>query len=181
MFTTLDGFVAGPNGEFDDYEPSREEHEFANSLFGAADGVMFGRRTYEGFVEYWDALDLTDLSVPKAEIEFARIFRKMKRVVFSRTLESAPENTLLIQTDYALQVNALKQQPGQDLLLICGPELLATLLEHHLVDEYRIMVKPSAIGRGTALFGEIGEKLRLNLVSTHVFQSGAVMHHYRTA
>ncbi len=181
MFTTLDGFVAGPNGEFDDYEPSREEHEFANSLFAATDGVVFGRKTYEGFVEYWDALNLADASVPKAEIEFAKIFAAMKRVVFSRTLKTVPENTVLIQSEYAKQVNALKQQPGRDLLLICGPELIATLVEHGLIDEYRIMVKPSALGRGTALFGGIGEKLRLKLMSTHVFESGTVMHHYRNA
>ena len=58
MFMTLDGFVAGPNDEFDEFEPSQEEHRFANELFGAMDGVIFGRRTYEGFVEYSDSLDL---------------------------------------------------------------------------------------------------------------------------
>lgn len=180
MFTTLDGFVAGPNGEFDDFEPSVEEHKYANQLFSSADAVLFGRKTYEAFVSYWDALDLTDASTPPVELEFASIFRKLTRVVFSRTLERVPENTILINDNLAAAVTHLKQKPGRDLLLVCGPELLATLVQHALVDEYRLLVKPTVFGRGIALFGELQEKLRLKLVSTRVFDSGVVLHHYQT-
>src|ERR1043165_4956809 len=76
-FATLDGFIAGPNGEFDDYEPSAEEMQFANELFGSMDGVLFGRVIYEGFVDYWDTLDLTDPANNALDIEYARIFRKL--------------------------------------------------------------------------------------------------------
>jgi dihydrofolate reductase len=88
MFTTLDGFIAGPNGEFDDYEPSVEEARFANAFFSSADGILFGRITYEGFVSYWDSLDLSDESISTTDIEFAKIFRKLTRVVISRTLDT---------------------------------------------------------------------------------------------
>lgn len=179
MFTTLDGFIAGPNGEFDDYEPSDEEMKFANELFGSADGILFGRVTYEGFVSYWDALDLTDGSISKGDLEFARLFRNMTRVVFSRTLNNVDDKAILLKDNIAAQVSRLKQQPGRDLVLICGPELLSTLVQLGLVDECRILVKPRVLGRGKALFGDIQKKLHLKLLSTRVFESGVVMHHYQ--
>lgn len=181
MFTTLDGFIAGPNGEFDDYVPSDEEMKFANEFFSSADGILFGRVTYEGFVSYWDTLDLTDASIGEGDAEFARIFRNMTRVVFSRTLEKVEDNTILIKDDIAAEVMKLKQEPGRDLALICGPELLATLAQLGLVDEYLILVKPRVSGRGKALFGEIKERVLLKLLSTRVFESGVVMHQYQPA
>lgn len=181
MFTTLDGFIAGPNGEFLDYEPTAEEMEYANALFGSIDGILFGRIVYEGFVEYWDTLDLTDIANSPLDIEYARIFRRLTRVVFSRTLRSVPDNTLLIQDNIAEQITQLKQQPGKDFVLICGPDLLATLVQHGLVDEFILLVRPIAIGRGKALFGQISEQLQLELISTGVFKSGVVKHHYRIA
>lgn len=179
MFTTLDGFIAGPNGEFDEYEPSAEEHQFANELFCAADGILFGRITYAGFVDYWDALDLNDPAIPVVEREFATIFRKLTRVVFSRTLDQVPANTILIQENLVAEVAKVKQQPGRDLLLICGPELLATLVGLGLVDECCLLIKPTILGQGKALFGALGGKVPLKLLTSRVFASGAVMHRYQ--
>lgn len=181
MFTTLDGFIAGPNGEFDDYEPSAEEKKFANEFFSSVDGILFGRVTYEGFVSYWDTLDLTDGSISQGDVEFARLFRNMTRVVFSRTLDQVEDNTVLIKDNVVAEVSKLKRQPGRDLALICGPELLATLAQLDLIDEYRILVKPAASGRGRSLFRDIQAKLRLKLLTTRVFESGVVMLHYQPA
>lgn len=178
MFVTLDGFVAGPNGEFDDFEPSLEEHEFANELFRAASGVLFGRITYHGFVEYWDALDTTDEALPAVERDFAQIFQKLPRIVFSRTLDQVDANATLIKESLAEAVTKLKQQPGGDLLLVCGPELLASLVALGLVDEYKLLVKPRVLGRGKALFGGLQGKLDLKLLATKTFASGVVLHHY---
>jgi dihydrofolate reductase len=179
MFTTLDGFIAGPNGEFDAFNPSEEVIAFGNEFFGAMDGMMFGRTIYEGFVEYWDTLDLIDSSNSIANVKFALIFRNMTRVVFSRTLDKVGDKTILIKDNIAAEVAKLKQQPGRDFVLVCGPELLATFVDLNLVDEYRILVLPTVLGRGKALFGDIKENLNLKLLSTRVFESGVVMHHYR--
>ena len=135
MFTTVDGFIAGPNGEFDDYEPSVEEMQFANGLFGSAGGIIFGRKTYEGFVSYWDTLDVADAATSATDAEFATIFRKMNRIVVSRTLDRAEGGDTLITQNLFETLSKLKQQADGDLLLICGPTLLATLIEHDLVDE----------------------------------------------
>jgi dihydrofolate reductase len=179
MFTTLDGFIAGPNGEFDAFNPSDEEIAFGNEIFGSADGFFFGRVTYEGFVSYWDSLDLTDTSLSKATIEFAKIFKNMTRVVFSRTLEKVDDKAILIRDEIFAEVSKLKLQQGRDFVLICGPALLATLVRLDLIDEYRILVLPTVLGRGTALFGDIQDQLKLKLLSTKRFESGTVMHHYQ--
>ena len=181
MFTSLDGFIAGPDGEFDDYEPSVEEAQFANEFFGAADGILFGRITYEGFVSYWDTLDLNDGSIPQTDIEFAKIFRKMTRVVISRTLDKVEAHATLIKDSLAEEILRLKQAHDGYLVLICGPELLSTLVGLGMVDEYRLLVKPRVFGRGKALFGNLTKKLQLKLLSTKVFESGVVMHHYQPA
>jgi dihydrofolate reductase len=171
MFATLDGFIAGPNGEFDDYEPSTEEMK-SNEFSVPMDGILFGRVTYEGFVSYWYTLDLTDESISKGDVEFANLFRKMTRIVFSRTLDQVADNTILIKDNIAVEVTKLKQQPGRDLVLICGPELLSTFVQLGLIDEYRILVKPRALGRGKSLFGEIQAKLQLKLLTTGYLSQG---------
>ena len=180
MFITQDGFIAGPNDEFDAFDPSEEELAFGNEFFRSVDGFLFGRVIYEGFVSYWDALDLTDGSLSPANREFAHIFRQTTRVVFSRTLQQVDANAILIKDNIGAEVARLKHQPGKDLALVCGPALLATLVGLGLIDEYRLMVLPTALGRGEALFGGLQEGLKLKLVATQAFTSGTVLHHYQS-
>ncbi len=180
-FITLDGFIAGPNGEFDAFDPSEEELTVGNEFFRSVDGFLFGRVIYEGFVSYWDALDLTDGSLSPANREFAEIFSKKTRAVFSRTLVKVDDNAILIKDNIAAAVSKLKHQPGRDLALVCGPDLFATLVQLGLIDEYRLMVLPIALGRGKALFGGLQEGLKLKLLATRVFASGTVLHQYRSA
>ncbi len=178
MITSLDGFIAGPNGEFTAYEPSAEEMAFANHLFGNADAIVFGRVIYDGFVEYWDSLDLNDSTIPAHDREFAGMFREKARVVFSRTLNTVPANTTLLKDHQVADLLKIKQQSHGYLLLLCGPDLLATLIEHRLVDECQLLVTPAAMGQGMALFGALRNKLDFRLFGTQVFESGSVLHHY---
>lgn len=183
MITTLDGFIAAPEGEPDvyEYEPTEEEHQYANDFFRSVDGILFGRVIYELFVSYWDTLDLDDPAVPGVEVDFATLFRKMTRVVVSRTLDTVDDNAIVLKDDIAGEVAKLKGQPGRDLALICGPELLATLVHLELVDEVRLLVRPLLLGRGKALFSDLVDPLRLELLENRQFGSGVVLHHYRTA
>lgn len=178
MSMSLDGFIAGEEGAPSAFEPSHEEHRAANDLFSTAGGVLFGRITYEGFASYWDALDPASGDFPDVEIEFARIFRQLRRFVFSRTLEAVDDKAVLIRDPIASRITALKQQPGGDLLLVCGPELLAALTALGLVDECLIVTHPVVLARGKALFGGLQQALVLRLLSTTPFASGAVMHRY---
>jgi dihydrofolate reductase len=198
MITTVDGFIADPDGDLDWYDPSDEEMRFANELFGEAGGILFGRTAYEGFAAYWDPLAATAgdgrrrLAEPKPtrlEAEFAGIFRNLPRHVVSRTLAPAEGGAVLagdgravlVAGDVPAQVAALKRQPGRDLLLICGPELLATLIPHDLVDEYRLLVVPVVLGQGRPLFERIQDRLRLELRDSRVFDSGVVALRYQPA
>lgn len=181
MITTLDGFIAGPNGEFDDYEPSVEEMTFANALFRSAGGIVFGRVIYQIFADYWDTLDLSDTTLDPGERAFAEIFRSLPRVVCSRTLRAVDSKAILINDNLAAKIAALKAQPGADLLLLCGPELLASLVTLGLVDEFQMLVRPKILGHGKALFGAIAPPLPLKLLATRVFESGTVLHHYQRA
>lgn len=176
--TSLDGFIARPGGDFAELEPSAEEHQAANDFIRAANGILFGRVMYE-LMSAWDTLDLTDPSLSPVMIEFADLFRQKPRVVFSRTLDQVGANATLVKRDVISEVTKLKQQSDGYLALACGPELLAMLARHNLIDEYRILARPVVYGRGKALFGEIHEPLPLRLVGMRLFESGAVMHHYR--
>ena len=185
MSMSLDGFIGGAGAAEEVIEDNvanelvQDDHLYANQLFAAADTVLFGRTTYEGFIQYWDTLNLTDTSIPAVEVEFAQVFRRLKRVVFSRTLTQVSSHTLLINDNLTTRVSELKQQPGPDLLLICGPELLATLTELGLVDEMLLIIAPKAWGSGQSLFGRLRQPIKLTLLSTHEFKSGGVLHHYQ--
>jgi dihydrofolate reductase len=143
--------------------------------------AWMARRTASWSASFWDALDPTDGSLSAANREFAHIFRTKSRVVFSRTLVKVDANAIVIKDNIAAQVSQLKHQPGNDLALVCGPGLVATLVQLGLIDEYRLMVLPAALGRGKALFSGLQEGLKLKLLSTRHFASGTVLHHYRSA
>lgn len=179
MFTSLDGFIADPDGELDWVPIDDELMVFANEYFGAAEGIVFGRNNYRTFVEYWDGMDHADPSVPVLEKEFSRIFRDMTRVVVSTTLERVDDpKAILIKDDVARTIEELKRQPGGDLLLISGPDLRATLTRAGLVDLHRILIVPVVLGAGVPLFGELDEPLRLRLVETKPFGNGIVLLDY---
>lgn len=175
MFASLDGFIADRDGGLDWTPIDDELMRFANGFFGAADGIVFGRNVYEGFVEYWDGLDPGDHSVPELDARFAEIFRGMERIVASTTLQDAPHGTVVIADDVPVRIGEIKDQPGRDLLLICGPELRATLTGHGLIDRYRTLVAPVALGDGIPLFASSRAPLRLRLEGTTTFGGGVVM------
>jgi dihydrofolate reductase len=179
MITTMDGFISGVEGGSNGYEPNVEEMEFANDLFGRMNALLFGRVVYQGFTDYWDTLDLNDETIPPTDRDFARLFRTKKRVVFSRTLETVDPQAVLIHDNIAAEVTALKAQHEGDLLLVCGPALLSTLLSYELVDEFQILVAPLLLGQGVSLFGELSQPLNCTLLSTHRFASGSLLNRYQ--
>jgi dihydrofolate reductase len=179
MFTSLDGFIADPDGGLDWVPVDDELMGFANEYFGAAEGIVFGRKNYQVFVDYWDGLDPIDPSATALEAEFARIFAGMTRVVISRTLEQVDNpKAILIRDDVPRVIEHLKREPGGDLLLICGPELRSTLTRAGLVDRHRILVTPVVLGKGVPLFADLDDFLRLRLLGTKVFGGGVVMLDY---
>jgi len=180
MFISLDGLIADAEGTLDWIPDDGELTGFANEYFGTCDGIVFGRKVYQAFVEYWDGMDRGDPSNAPHEVEFARVFEKMARIVVTTTLGRVDDpRAILIKDDVPAAIEDLKRQPGRDLLLIAGPNLRSTLTRAGLVDQYRLLVVPRVLGRGVPLFGDLDGQLRLRLVGTpKVFEDHIVMLDY---
>jgi len=164
-FVTLDGVMEDPGGaeDFDrggwafKFERGPDGDAFkAEEVFGS-DAMLLGRRTYEGFAAAWP--ERTD------EAGFADRMNSMAKYVVSSTLEHADwNNSTVIGGDLAESVRALKDQDGGDILVAGSGRLVAGLIEHDLVDEYRLMVFPTILGRGKRLFPESDATADMDLV-----------------
>lgn len=173
---SLDGFVAGPAGEIDWSAPDEELHRFHNLQTRELGGHLCGRRLYEEMA-YWETADESP-SAAEHELEFARIWKSLPKVVFSRTLERVEGNARLVRGGVAEEVARLKEQPGKD-LGVGGAGLASTLIELGLVDEYRLFVSPVVLGGGTRYFPALEERIDLELVETRTFGSRVLYARYR--
>jgi dihydrofolate reductase len=136
-----------------------------------------GRRMYD-VMDYWDDLDIDDPAVPEVEKEFATFWRETPKHVASRGQPTLRPNATKIDGDVVEAVRRMKEGDGPDIMLGAGADLLAELTEANLVDDYRFMVAPMALGRGKSLFASLKEPLKLRLVGTRTFPSGGVLHEY---
>jgi dihydrofolate reductase len=148
-------------------------------LLQDVDVLVYGRKTYQLMVPYWpDAAK--DPSSTKAEVEFARAFVSSKKVVFSRSLDSAEDgNTRIVRTNLHDEILKLKQEPGKN-ILVGGVDIPSQLIELGLVDEYRFVVQPVVAGAGRRLMEGVSlwEKLKLKLVESKILKSGGVALRY---
>ena len=179
MMVSLDGFVEGPNRELDWQIIDEELHTFVNNQQSAIDTYLYGRRMYQLMVNDWPTVD-TDPSAPEYMVEFARIWKSMPKIVFSRTLDRVEWNSRLVRGNIAEEVAKLKAQPGKD-MSVGGANLASTFIRLGLIDEYRIFIHPVVVGRGTPFFPALDDPLKLRLVETRTFGSGVVYLCYQPA
>lgn len=172
--TTLDGCVDHTKQLVDE-----DTFEIFTVLVREAGLQVFGRKTYQLMVPYWpDALK--DPSSTKADIEFARAFDSIEKIVFSRTLDRAEDrNTRILRGDLRDEILKLKQAEGKN-ILVGGVDLPSQLIQLGLVDEYLFMVGPVIAGEGRRLLQGVSlpEKLQLKLVESKPFKSGHVLLRY---
>jgi dihydrofolate reductase len=178
MGVSLDGFIAGPDGDIDWSAPDEELHRFHNQQAREIGAHLCGRRLYEAMT-YWETADQNP-SAPDHELEFARIWKSMPKIVFSKTLEKVEGNARLARDGVAEEVARLKEQPGKD-LAVGGARLASTLMKLGLIDEYRLFVSPVVLGGGTPYFPALDERIDLELVETRTFGSRVVYVRYRPA
>ena len=173
--TTLDGCVDHTK-QFVDEEASLE---YFTPLMREADLQVFGRKTYQLMVPYWPEV-LKDPSATKADIEFARAFVSINKVVFSRSLDGVEDrNTRIVRTNLRDEILKLKQEPGKN-ILVGGVDIPSQLIQLGLVDEFRFLVGPIVAGSGRRLLegASLPERLQLKLVDSKIFKSGCVALHY---
>lgn len=173
---SLDGFIAGPNGEIDWSAPDEELHRFHNQQAQELGAHFCGRRLYEVML-YWETVE-ENPSAGETELEFARIWQELPKIVFSNTLEKVEGNARLAKEGVAEEVAELKQQPGKD-LAVGGAGLARAFIELGLVDEYQLFVSPSVLGGGTPFFPTVEKRIDLELVETRTFGSRVVYLRYR--
>jgi len=181
MQITLDGFVAGPNGELDWMNPNMELEDdklfqYINFLTDSSDTILMGRKMTDGFVNYW-----TDVAKDPENpwYAFAKKMVDTPKVVFTRTLdESRWPNTVLAKGDLVEEVNKLKNRPGKDLLVYGGAGFVSSLIKNDLIDEYHFFVNPVAIGDGMTIFSELGRYFKLKQTDATPYVCGITVHNY---
>ena len=178
MGVSLDGFIAGPGGEIDWSAPDEELHRFHNQQTRELGTELCGRGLYEEMV-YWETAD-ENPSAPEYELEFARIWKGIPKIVFSNTLEKVEGNATLVRDGVAEEVAKLKEQSGKD-LAVGGAGLAASFMKLGLIDEYRLFVSPVVLGGGTPYFPPLEERIDLELVETRTFGSRVVYLRYEPA
>ena len=176
MGVSLDGFIAGPGGEIDWSTPDEELHRFHNEQTREIGAHLLGRRLYEVMLP-WETTD-EERWASEYELEFARIWKDVPKIVFSRTLEEVEGNATLARDDVAEEVAGLKEQPGAA-MAVGGAGLAATVMKLGLIDEYRLFVSPVVLGSGTPYFPALDERIDLDLVETRTFGSRVVYVRYR--
>jgi dihydrofolate reductase len=170
-FATLDGVIENPHHWSLNYF-DEEAGKFASEQLFAADALLLGRETYQGFAEAW----------PSRTGDFADKINSMAKYVVSTTLAEplAWNNSRLIQGDVIEEVSKLKQQPGQDILIYGTGYLAHTLLQHGLIDEHRLWVVPIIWGSGKRIF-EGMDTTKLELAEAKTLPSGTVILSHRPA
>ncbi|WP_031518734.1 dihydrofolate reductase family protein [Streptomyces sp. NRRL F-5123] len=176
MSVSLDGFMEGPNREIDWHLVDDELHGYFNDQLRDMGAFLDGRVTYELMAEYWPTAD-EDPQAPDPVREFARIWREMPKIVYSRTLEEAAWNTTVVREVVPAEIEALKARPGGDLAL-GGADLAAAFAAHDLIDEYVIYVHPVLLGAGKRLFPGAADRKRLRLTESRTFGNGVVLLRY---
>ncbi len=175
--TSLDGYVADEDGNFDWAEPDEEVHSFVNDLERSVGTYLYGRRMYEVMV-YWEtAPDLADQ--PPFVQDFAEIWQAADKIVYSKTLETVSSARTRIERDFDPEaVRQLKAQAGRD-ITVGGPDLAAQAIKAGLVDEYHLFVTPIVVGGGKqSLPNDV--RVKLELLDERRFANGVVHLHYRT-
>jgi len=179
MSVSVDGFIEGPDRELDWQMVDDELHTHFNEQLGPMGAFLSGRVTHELMAGFWPTAD-RDPSSTGPMVEFARIWRDMPKIVFSRTLDRAGWNTTVVREVVAEEIQELKAQPGGDMVL-GGADLAAAFMRHDLIDEYRLYVHPVVIGRGKPLFRPSDVRVNLRLAETRTFGNGVVLLRYQRA
>ncbi|MEU8675472.1 dihydrofolate reductase family protein [Streptomyces sp. NPDC048560] len=176
MSVSLDGYIEGPGRELDWHLVDEELHQHFNDELRTMSAFLDGRVSHELMAGYWPTAD-ADPAAEAPVAEFARIWREMPKIVYSRTLERAEWNTTIKREVVPEEVRALKAQPGGD-MAIGGPNLAASFMRHDLIDEFRLYVHPILLGRGTPLFPQSETRTALTPAGSRTFGNGVVLLRY---
>ncbi len=175
---SLDGFVAGQNGEMDWIKADEELFNYVGKRISKGDTALYGRITYQMMENYWPTAG-DKPAATKHDIEHSKWYGKVHKVVLSKTLKDAGlTNTKIISDNLSDRINEVKQQPGEDILLFGSPSATHALIQLNLIDGYWLFVNPIILGQGIPLFSGLKDKIKLKLLNTRQFPIGVTELNY---
>ena len=177
VHTSVDGFIDGPNGEFDWPTMGPDLVAYSDALDKRVDTLLYGRTVWQMMVGFWPEAD--SVADDPHTATFAPFWRATEKIVFSRSYPGDAWTSRVIGANLAEEVATLKARPGADLLLTGGVGLAASLTELDLIDEYHIAVHPVVLGGGRQLFAAPGSRLNLRLVDSRTLDGRVVVTHYQ--
>jgi dihydrofolate reductase len=175
---SVDGYIAGPNGEMDFmvWDWDDELKQYVDDLTEPVDCIVLGRKLAEGFIPHWAAVAANP---DHPEFTAGKKYTDTHKVVFSKTLTMSEwDNTVLAQGKIVDEITKLKKQDGKEIIAYGGATFVSALIKHGLIDEFHLFVNPAAIGKGMAIFNEVGSPQNLTLVKSRSFDCGIVVLHY---
>jgi len=178
MHISLDGFVAGPNGEMNWIKVDEELFAYIGKRISKGNTALYGRVTYQMMEGYWPtAGDEPDAT--QHDIDHSRWYNKAHKLVLSKTMKDADlTNTTIISDNLSDRINEIKGQEGPDILLFGSPTATNSLMQQNLMDGYWLFVNPVILGQGIPLFTGTENKTGLKLLTTHQFASGVTELNY---
>lgn len=178
MHISLDGFVAGPNGEMDWIKVDEEIFDYGAMRITKGDTALYGRTTYQMMESYWPTAG-DQPGASKHDVEHSKWYNKIHKIVLSKTMKDANlPDTTIINDNLSERIHEIKQQPGEDILLFGSPTATHALIQLGLIDGYWLFVNPIILGQGIPLFVDVKNKIKLKLLNTHQFTSGVTELNY---
>ena len=178
MHISLDGFVAGPNGELNWVKIDEELFDHVGQRISLGDTALYGRVTYQMMENYWPTAG-DKPTATRHDINHSKWYKKVHKVVLSKTLKEADlTNTKIISDNLSDSINELRQQEGEDILLFGTPTATHALIQLNLIDGFWLFVNPIILGRGIPLFVDIKDKIKLKLLTTRQFTCGVTELNY---
>jgi dihydrofolate reductase len=176
VHASVDGFIDGPNGEFDWPVMGEELSAYSEGLDDRVDTLLFGRPVWEWMVGFWPNAE--SISDDAHVATFAPFWRATPKIVFSRTFAGDEWTSRVIAGNLAEEVAELKAREGRDMLLTGGVGLAASLTELGLIDEYHVATHPVVLGGGRRLFAEPKDRINLRLVGSRTVDGRVTVTHY---
>jgi dihydrofolate reductase len=180
MHTSLDGFVAGPEREMDWIKVEEEMFDFALRQTNQSDTAIYGRITYELMDSYWPTA-ADNPNATKHDKEHSAWYNNVNKIIISKTMKDVKlPRTVVISEKVPSEIQKLKNQTGQDIVIFGSPSIGHLLMAENLIDDYWLFVNPILLGKGIPLFKQIDGRIKLKLSKSQIFSSGVVCLHYES-
>ncbi|MBW8244004.1 dihydrofolate reductase family protein [Muricauda oceani] len=168
MLISVDGYIEGMDNDIEWHVWNDEMQTYMMDFMETVDTFIYGRKSYELMLDYW----------PQKQGEFADIMNKTPKIVCSTTLREAKMNARVVNKNLVEAIENEKAKQGKDMVLFAGADLASSFMEHNLIDEYRLIVNPVVLGKGTPLF-QNQKQQQLKLVGAKAFACGNVLLTYK--